>query len=167
MITLRRSSCWVLVGVGSMLPFLPFFLLFFLPFVEACTDKHQIVSAASICEGRVEGFVITDNRSRVREQDHQSWHRREEKADKASSTSSLRRSFERVLIATALGHSRHRTLPLCLTLLLSRRCWRNTSLRYYLPPNLRLPLLLSQRRPRPRFPESHTPPRGQQGRPRR
>ena len=44
MITLRRSYCWVLAAVGSMSPL-------FVLYSKHATDKHQILSAAPICEG--------------------------------------------------------------------------------------------------------------------
>jgi hypothetical protein len=44
------------------------------------------MSATPIREGRVESTVFADNRGRVRKQNYQSWHGREEKADKTPST---------------------------------------------------------------------------------
>jgi hypothetical protein len=64
-------------------------LLLVFPLFETCADMDQIMSAAPIREGRVEGIVFADNRGGICKQDHQSWYWREEKADKAPSTASL------------------------------------------------------------------------------
>lgn len=56
------------------------------------------------------------------------------------------------LTSPALGYSWHRTLPLRLSLILSRRRWRDPGLRHHLPPNLHHALLFPERRSRPRLP---------------
>lgn len=47
----------------------------------------QVLPAASLRQERVEGSIVTDHRRRVRDQDHQSRHRREEETDKATGQS--------------------------------------------------------------------------------
>jgi hypothetical protein len=64
-------------------------LLLVCPLFETCADMDQIMSAAPIREGRVEGIIFTDNRGGICKQDHQSRYGREEKTDKAPSTASL------------------------------------------------------------------------------
>jgi len=58
----------------------------------SCTDVNsqmpQVVFTTSLCQERMEASLITDNRGRVRKQDHKSRHRCTTKADKATSTSS-------------------------------------------------------------------------------
>jgi hypothetical protein len=155
MITLRRSSCWVLAGVGSMLP--PFSALFKksmrLTSTRSCLLHRFVKDEWRILSSQTIGVEFASKIIRV-------------------GTGARRKRiklqvfplplFSKVeLTRPALGYSRHRTLPLRITLLLSRCCRRNTSLRHHLPPNLHLSLLLPQRRPRPRIPEPHSPPRRQ------
>ena len=157
MITLPKSFCWVQAGVESKLHLCSVALRHALTSNRSCLlhrfvkDEWRVLSSQTIGVEFASKIIRVGTGAR---------RKRIKLQVRLPSTPLL----DSKLTSTALGYSRHRTLPLRFTLLLSRRRRRDTSLRPHLPPDLRLPLLLPQRRSRSRIPKPHTPPRRQQGR---